>query len=114
MFTKKRDIRDVYLSSLDVRFERSFLSKKGNARTIWWNLNNLIQRFIYPSSNLEERMYRFHSRHQRWTLSRLERTAGLGRSTQQQVPSAVLMIINHSMVLSKRPISKDARKKGHL
>lgn len=114
MFRKKLDIRDVYLSSMDVRFERSFLSKKGNARTIWWNLNNLVQRLIYPFSNLEERMYSFHSRHQRWTLSRLESMTGVRRPSPEQVPSEVLMTSNHSMALSKRSRLADERKRGHV
>jgi len=39
---------------------------------MWWRLNNLVQRLSHPYSTLEERMYRFHSRHHRWTLSKLD------------------------------------------
>jgi len=114
MFTKKRNGRDVYLSSMDVRFERSFLAKPSNLRTMWWKLNNFVEKLLHPYSTLEERMYRFHSRHQRWTLLRLEGIAVRREAAIKKSTSAVVTNNSAAAAVSTRPGSRKTRTLGDI
>jgi len=68
----------------DRRSVKASLSRKGDGRVLWWEINQRIHRLFRPTVALEEIMFSFHSRHHAITLFFLK-----FRSDVNQVATAI-------------------------
>lgn len=63
----------------DPRSVMAYLAGRGDGRTYWWNLNQLVHQTIKPDASLETVMYSFHTRHHRIAIAVFSFVIEVGR-----------------------------------
>jgi len=78
------------VSILDRRSVKAQLAGHGDMRAAWWNLNEMLHKFLAPTASTEQIMFSFHRRHHAITLLRLALIADYRR--------IVTTLINHGVI----------------